>query len=184
GGGGVGGGGVGQGARGGGGEPSRQPPVQRQAEAAPLPGEVLAKFPRGGVQAGRSVEDAGADPVGQRLQDGVVILAGVSNPDQPSLGRGQQQRADRAVDGPVGDVKDPIPLRRRGQPGAQPAQVAGGAGEGPRQLAGELIPVHRPSPFVLVPVAPWWLRLSVAMPSAAARRAASALPPTMAATSV
>src|SRR5262249_35435480 len=115
---------------------------------------------------------------------GVVILAGVSDPDQPSLGRGQQQRAHRAVDSPVGDVKDAVPLRRRSQPGAQPAQVGGGVREGPRQLAGEFIPVHRPSSLVLVPVAPKWLRLSVAMPWAAARGAASALPPTMAATSV
>ena len=39
------------------------------------------------------------DRVVQGLQDSVVPLAGVGHPDQALLGGGQQQRADRAVDG-------------------------------------------------------------------------------------
>src|SRR5262249_56684610 len=73
-------------------EPSREPPVQRQIEAAPPPGEVLAEFPRGGVEAGGSGENAGADPVGPGLQDGVVVLAGVSDPDPPRRSCGPQTR--------------------------------------------------------------------------------------------
>ena len=95
-------------------ESGRKPPVQRQVEAAPSPGEVLVEFPCGRVQTGGGVEDTGADPVGQGLQDGVVAFAGVGDPDQAGLGRGQQQRANGAVDGPVGDVEDAVPFRCRG----------------------------------------------------------------------
>jgi len=34
-----------------------------------------------------------------------MVLAGVGDTDQPSLGRGEQQRADGTVDGAVSDVK-------------------------------------------------------------------------------
>jgi hypothetical protein len=50
------------------------------------------------------------------LQDPVVVLAGVGHPDEAGIGGRQQQRADRTVDDPVGDVEDAAGLHRGGEP--------------------------------------------------------------------
>ena len=70
------------------------------------PGEVLVELAGGGVEAGWMAQDARADPVGQRLQHAIVVLAGVGNPHQSGVGGGEQQAADRAVDRAVGDVEE------------------------------------------------------------------------------
>ena len=58
------------------------------------------------------MQDAGADLIGEVLQDDVVVFAGVGDADQALFGRGQQQRPDRAVDGAVGDVEQAVALGR------------------------------------------------------------------------
>ena len=128
-------------------EPGGQPPVQRQVERVPAAREILVEFPGGRVEADRGAEDARADLVGQRLQHGVVTLAGEGHPDQALLGGGQQQRADRAVDGAVGDVEQAVLLGRGGQPGVQPAQPGRVVGEGLRQHPGCVVRDHRDAPF-------------------------------------
>ena len=102
---------VGQSVEHGAAESGRQAPVQRHIEGVPTAGKVLLEFPCGCVQPRRGVEDAGADPVGQGFQHGVMAFAGVGHPDQAGLGGGQQQRADGGVDGPVGDIEDAVPVR-------------------------------------------------------------------------
>ena len=91
-------------------------------------------MPHDGVQASGSVEDTRADPLAQRPQYSVVVPADVGDPDKSEVGGGEQQGADRAVDGAVGDVEDAFGLRCGGQPVVQPAQVAGTGGEGPRSV--------------------------------------------------
>jgi tetratricopeptide (TPR) repeat protein len=113
-------------------EPGRQPPVQRQVESVAAAREVLLELPRGQVQAGRGMKDARADLVRESLEDSVVVLAGVGDADQALLSRGEQQRPDRAVDDPVGDIQDAVALGIGGQPVVQPTQVAGNCREGPR----------------------------------------------------
>ena len=118
----------------------------RPTAASPAAGRrragVPAKYSSSSRAAGSSragaCEDPGADPVGQGLQDRVVVLAGVRHPDQPVVGRGEQQRADRAVDGAVGDVQDAFGLRVGGEPVVQPAQVrqAGRGRPAPGRAAG------------------------------------------------
>ena len=49
---------------------------------------------RDGVQTRRGVQQSGADPVGQVLQDGVMTLAAERHAHQPDGRRGDQQRAD------------------------------------------------------------------------------------------
>ena len=58
-------------------------------------------------------QDAGAHGVGEPGQHGVVALDVVGDADQADGGGGQQQRADRGVDGAVGDVEQPVGRRRR-----------------------------------------------------------------------
>ncbi len=58
-------------------------PIQRHVEVVPASGEILVELPRDGVEAGRGVQHAGADPVGQVLQDGVVALAAERHSHQP-----------------------------------------------------------------------------------------------------
>ena len=88
---------------------------------------------------------------GQGLQDRVVVLARVGHPDQADVGRGEQQRADRAVHGAVGDVEDALGLCGGGEALAQPAQLVGGVGVGLRQVAGQVVVgAHRGSPFLAV----------------------------------
>ena len=56
------------------------------------------------------MEDTRADPLAQRPQNGVVVLADVGDPDKSEVGGGEQQGADGGVDGAVGDVEDAFGL--------------------------------------------------------------------------
>ena len=129
----------------------RNPAESRQSKGkskACLPAsEVLLQFPRGRVQPGRGLQDPRADLVRERLEHGVVVFAGVGDPDQALFGRGQQQRADRAVEDAVGDIQGALPLGRRGQPVVQPAQLAGRFREGLRQVTGHAVGAHRDLSF-------------------------------------
>ena len=89
-------------------------------------------------------QDPRADPVGQRLQDGVVVFAGVGDPDQAELGRGEQQRADR---GCRRCGRRRRGCRRRSAAAASRScsrrRSSGVPAEGPGQVAGQVIRVHR-----------------------------------------
>ena len=91
-------------------EACRQAPVQRHVKNR-VAGRRSTHSPLGRRRpVGRYVEDAGADAIGQGLQDRVMVLAGVRDTDQPSLGRREQQRADGTVDGAVSDVENALGL--------------------------------------------------------------------------
>src|SRR6202043_1399114 len=107
--------------------------------------EVLLELPRGQVQARRGMKDARADLVRESLEYSAVVLAGVGRGDQARVGAGEQQGADGAVDDPVGDIQDAVALGNSGQPVVQPTQVAGSFREGPRQVTGHVVRVHRGS---------------------------------------
>ena len=63
--------------------------------------------------------------VGQRCEHGVVVLPLEGDPDQAVGGGRQQQRADRAVDGAVGDVEQAGAVGSTGQLGAASAASLG-----------------------------------------------------------
>ena len=116
-------------------------------------------------------QDARADLAREVLEHAIVVLAGVGDSDQSRVGRGEQQASDGAVDGAVADVEQVFGLRVRGEPLAEPAHVIVVNGHSPLQGIGEVeFRAHSSTPF-------WVERRSVAMPSAAARRAASGVPP-------
>ena len=74
-----------------------------------------------------------------------MVLGLVGDPDQARFGGGQQEGADRAVDGAVGDVEDAVLLGRGGKVGVQAAQVClgvGGVWEGPLQDLGQVVGAH------------------------------------------
>ena len=95
-------------------------PRQSNYLAAVSPGDPIGiawvEISTGRFQAAGGVQDARADPHRQGLQHGLVALTGVGDADQALLGRGQQQRPDRAVDGPVGHVQDAVALGGGRQP--------------------------------------------------------------------
>ena len=66
---------------------------------------------------------ARADLAGQHGQHVVVVFAGEGHPDQAGRGGGQQQRAYRAVDGPVSQVEQAGGVRARGELIMQCSQV-------------------------------------------------------------
>ena len=122
-------------------------------------------------------QDARADLARQALEHAIVVLARVGDSDQSRLGRGEQQAPHGAVDGAVADVEHVLGLRVRGEPLAKPAHVIVVDGDGPLQCIGEVdFRAQSSTPFVCE-------RRSVAMPSAAARRAASGVPPRISAIS-
>jgi hypothetical protein len=73
-------------------------------DVAPL-GEILIDLTRRVVQPGGGVHDARADGIGEAGQRRLVALDVVGDPYQADGRGGQQQRADRGVDGAVGDVE-------------------------------------------------------------------------------
>ena len=159
-------------------EPGGQPPVQGDVEPVAPSGEVLVQLPGHAVQAARGLQQPGAHPVGEALQHDVVVLDGVGQPDDAVLGGGDQQGADGAVDGAVRDVQRAVGAGGLDQPGVQGLEPAGSGDEGLGEGAGQVVGCggHVGPRFV------YWRR-RLAIPSAAARRAASGLPPTRAATS-
>jgi hypothetical protein len=99
-----------------------QPEVDRHLEGGAPLGEVLVELARGGVQSGRRPQHPRAHRPGKRGQDRVVVFDVVGNSDQADGGGGQQQGADRAVDGAVGNVEEFVgggvalqPLMQSGQ---------------------------------------------------------------------
>ena len=69
------------------------------------------------------MQQSGADPVGQVLQDGVVALVAERHAHQPDGRRGDQQRADRGVDRPIGDVEEVVVFSGGRQTGVQAGEV-------------------------------------------------------------
>ena len=123
----------------------------------------------------RRVQDPRADPLGQGGQHLVVVLGVVGHPDQALVGRGQQQRADRGVERAVGHVEQAA-RRRRGRPAGRAARrssasvTLGQRGQQAGRLGSWFMVIG------LLPLRPSQPRRSCAaraMPSAAARRAAS-----------
>ncbi len=88
---------------------------------APL-GEVLVELTCGGVQPGGCAKHPWAHRVGELRQHGIVAFDVVGHADQPDRGGGQQQGADRAVDGAVGDVEQLTGCRVVFQPTMQSGQ--------------------------------------------------------------
>ncbi len=80
----------------------------------PAAGEVLLELGGGHVRACGGAQDARADLVGEGLEHGIVAFASMGHAYQARLGRGDRQRAYRAVDGAVGDVQDAVLLGRGG----------------------------------------------------------------------
>ena len=92
----------------------RKPADRRQSsgtlKTVSLAVEVLIHLSGNGVRSGGTLRMRGADAIGQGLQNRVMVLAGVRDTDQPSLGRREQQRADGTVDGAVSDVENALGL--------------------------------------------------------------------------
>jgi hypothetical protein len=117
-----------------------------------------------------------------------VILAGVGHPDQSGLGGCNQQAPDRRVDGSVRDVEHVFGVSGGCEFLREATEVIRVDSERPLQSFGEVVfDLHegflsvangRDDADLDVRV-----RRSAAIPSAAARRAASAVPPRIAATS-
>ena len=169
-------------------EPGREAEVERQVEAGAAPGEVLLELAGGLVEPPRGAQDPGADLAGQASEHRVEALAFVGDPDQPGRGGGQQQRADRRVEGAVGDVEQALVLGLGDEPGVQRGQLVLGRGRA-EQLGGVVVGSFDGHGHYTVPssLVSWSSGRpgfrSLAIPSAAARRAASGLPPITAATS-
>ncbi len=145
-------------------EAVRQLQIERHVERATSPGEVLLDLARDAVQARGRSQDARAHVAGEAFQHEVVVLARVRD-SYEALRRGrQQQGAHRGIDGAVRDVEKTRGVRGVHQAPMQPA--VGFVVD--RWQRGEQIPLvrHRDSPFGN-------LFRNVAIPSAAARRAAS-----------
>jgi len=81
--------------------------------------------------------------VGEGLERGIVAFASVGHAYQARIGRGDQQRACRAVDGAGGGVQDAVLLGRGGQPVLQLAQAVRTHAERPGQVTGSLVRFHR-----------------------------------------
>jgi hypothetical protein len=73
-----------------------------------LASEVIRELPSDLIEAARCAQDARADSVGESLQYMIMVLAVVRDPDQALVGRRQEQRADRRIHRPVGDIKQLI----------------------------------------------------------------------------
>ena len=96
--------------------------VDRNLEEAAPTGEVLVDLAGDVVDPPRRAEDAGADGGGQLHQHVVMVLALEGHPHEPGRGGGQEQRADGAVHGAVGDVEQAIAVGLLGQAGPQPGE--------------------------------------------------------------
>src|SRR5207237_8673500 len=95
------------------------------------------------------------------------------HPHEALCRRRQEQRAERAVDGAVRHVEEPLPFRQRGEPAVEPpvdVECEGGAGKSLLEATDDLLVGGHDVPFER--------RLRrFAMPSAALRRAAVAFEP-------
>ena len=157
-------------------EPRGEAQVDRDVERAPAAGEVLVELARDAVEARRRQEDPRAHRGRQGVEHGVVALAREGDAHEPLRRGGQQERAERAVDGAVGDVEQPLAVGpcRRARRGPGRASPRPAPGMPSNRLA------HDEPPAAAVPAS---VARSRATPSAAARRAAASDPPSSAATS-
>ena len=131
-------------------EAGRQSPVEGQVECSPASSEVLVELAGGRVETGWMAQDARADPIGQRLQDAIVILVGVGNPHQSGVGGGEQQTADRAVDRAVGDIEETFGLGCCRESAVETVEVIGAHDERLFECFGEIrFGVHRVLPSVV-----------------------------------
>ena len=78
-----------------------------------------------------------------------MILDFVRNADEAEFGCGQQQCADRRVDGAIADIEDPVGLRGRDEASVQPSQIGLVARICPLDLADQIVfvGVHDVRPF-------------------------------------
>ena len=58
-----------------------------------------------------------------------MVLTGVGHADQALLSRGEQQRANRAVDDPVGDIQDAVALGNGGRRSCSRLRSPGASGK-------------------------------------------------------
>ena len=168
-------------------EAGGQGAVQRQVEAAAGAGEVLLQLDGRLVEPARRLQHAGADPRREGGEHGVEILALEGDADQPLRGRGEQERAEGGVERAIGDLDEAGVVGLLHEAGAESCQGRVGEREerlplARREVLGEARGVgHRAAPSVSSPAVK--VRRRARMPSAEARRTASALPPIRAAVS-
>ena len=132
----------------------RRNPLERRrsrgnVEGVQSAGEVLVELACDGVEPTRSLEDARADSIGEVLQDLVVVLDFVCDADEAELGCGQQQGADRRVDGAVADVEDAVGLRGLDEAGVEADELGLIAGVCPFDVVDQIVVVcvHDVRPF-------------------------------------
>ena len=88
-------------------EPRLAAEVDGQVERATTPGEVLVELGPGDVDGAWGAEDARPCDASDLLQSRVGVASGVEgDPEQPAVGRGDEQRADGAVDDVVAGVEE------------------------------------------------------------------------------
>ena len=81
--------------------------VDGQVERAPASGEVLVELAPGDVDGAWGAEDAGPGDASDLLERRVGVAAGIEgDPEQAAVGRGDEQRADGAVDDVVAGVEE------------------------------------------------------------------------------
>src|SRR5829696_9211527 len=85
-----------------------EPKIDRHLELGPPLGEILVELTSRVVQPGRCAQHPRADRGRQLRQHGVVVLDVVGDADQADGGGGQEQLADWAVYGAVGDVEQVV----------------------------------------------------------------------------
>jgi hypothetical protein len=120
-------------------EASGQLPVDRQVEVVAPALEVLVELAAGLVEPVGRLEHAGAHALGQVFEDRVAVLALEAEADDAGGRGGDEQRADRAVGGGVGDVDQLLGLG----PGEGGGQVVGGIGGLAAQGGLEGVRAHR-----------------------------------------
>ena len=86
--------------------------IQGQHEISAASGEVLRQLPRYLIKPAGRVQDPWTDPLGQCLQDLIMVLELVCDANHTLIGSGQQQRADGRIHRSVRDVKQPIRICR------------------------------------------------------------------------
>jgi hypothetical protein len=166
-------------------KPCGEPEVQRQVEVLARAAKVLVDLASGDIQPFGGVQDPRAHSVGEGLENLVVALGFEGDPDEAIDGGCEQQRPNGGVKGAVGHVENLLCIRTVGQAAMEVAKLSlGHGGQSIDQVrdVGSVAGVHWALPFRSALSGCTWRR--IAMPSAAERRAASALPPSTAAMSL
>ena len=157
-----------------------QAEIDGDVDGAAVAGEVLLELAGGILESARGAQDARADLGGELGEDGVMVFPVEGDPGEAAVRAGQQERTEWAVDDAVGDVEQAVAFCGVAEPVVQPGRRsrigvverrAKRVEEGWTGVAGG---GHVKLPF---------RRRSLAMPSAALRRAAGSLQSRRAATS-